>query len=201
MGGWTWDNFDVYVMDRDGSHLRRLTQHRYYQAAHPCFLDRGKTILFAASGDYPDTLTYLFTVPTNGSQAPRRFTTPPKPPPSSPGEPGNFAVWGSDPHVAPGDKRIVFVSDRASAYDYDLWVMEPDGTKPWPLKVTGISRYNQRPVFTPDGSRILFLAGTEWNASSRPIFSLWQVDADGKGARRIAESGLFTDPLRWKSKP
>jgi len=44
----------------------------------------------------------------------------------------------------------------------------------------------------------LFLAGTESNASSRAIFSLWVVDTDGKNARRIADSGLFTNPLGWK---
>src|SRR5262245_45744999 len=46
--------------------------------------------------------------------------------------------------------------------------------------ITQISRYNQGPVFAPDGKQVLFLAGTKWNADSRPIFSLWSVDTDGK---------------------
>jgi Tol biopolymer transport system component len=63
-----------------------------------------------------------------------------------------------------------------------------------------VSGYNQSPRFLPDGKTILFLAGTERNAGSRLIFSLWQVDTEGKQPRRIAESGLFTDPLGWKAK-
>ena len=76
--------------------------------------------------------------------------------------------------------------------------MNRDGTGIKQLGVTNISRYNQHPAFLPDGRSLLFLAGTEENAASRAIFSLWQVDADGKNPRRIAESKLFTHPLRWK---
>jgi Tol biopolymer transport system component len=86
-------------------------------------------------------------------------------------------------------------------FDYDIFIMNRDGTQPRPLGVTSVSRYNQSPKFLPDGKTILFLAGTEWNASSRPIYSLWQVDTEGKNSRRIAESGLFTSPLQWKPKP
>ena len=63
--------------------------------------------------------------------------------------------------------------------------------------MTTVSRYNQQPVFLPDGKSILFLAGTERNASSRYIFSLWKVELDGSKPIRIAESKLFTDPLHW----
>jgi len=190
MGGWTWDNYDVYVMSRDGTNQRRVTRHNYYQAGHPCFIADGKTILFSADGDYPDSRTYLFTVPTDGTQAPKRLPTPP-----------NFqrdcAAWGSEPSALPDGKRIAFVSDRAESFHYDVLTMSPDGTDTRPLGVTKISRYNQKPVFLPDGKGIMFLAGTEWNAASRPIFSLWQVDVDGSNPRRMAESGLFTDPLHW----
>ena len=78
MGGWTWDQYDVCVMSRDGTNLRRVTSHGYYQANSPCFIEGGKTLVFSADGDYPDTLTYLFTVPADGSQKPRPL--PPAPP-------------------------------------------------------------------------------------------------------------------------
>ena len=79
--------------------------------------------------------------------------------------------------------------------------MNRDGAGTRPLGITNISKYNQSPIFLPDGTAVLFLAGTEENAFGRKIFSLWQVDVDGKNARRIADSGLFTDPLHWKPKP
>jgi len=56
-------------------------------------------------------------------------------------------------------------------------------------------------VITAERKKILFLAGTEWNAGSRPIFSLWSMDIDGGNAKQVADSGLFTDPDNWKLKP
>ncbi len=190
MGGWTWDNFDVYVMSHDGTNQRRVTRHDYYQAGNPCFTADGKTILFSACGDYPDTRTYLFTVPADGARPPERLTTPPN-------SQRDCAAWVSEPSASPDGKRLAFISDRAESFRYDVLTMGHDGTDIRPLGVTKISRYNQKPVFLPDGKRIMFLAGTEWNSSSRPIFSLWQVDIDGSNPRRIADSRLFTDPLHW----
>jgi len=191
MGGWTWDNFDVYVMSLNGTNQRRVTRHNFYQAAHPCFIANGTAILFSADGDYPDSRTYLFTVPTDGTQPPKRLTTTPK-------SQDQCAVWGSNPSLSPDGKQIAFISDRADPFQYDVLTMSPDGTDTRPLGVTRISRYNQTPVFLPDGKSILFLAGTEWNAHSRPIFSLWQVKVDASAQRRIAGSGLFTDPMHWR---
>jgi Tol biopolymer transport system component len=193
LGGWTWDNMDVYVMRKDGTGLRRVSSHNYYQAASPCFIDGGKTLVYAADGDHPDSGTYLFTVPADGSQPPKRLTAPPNPG-------GDNFAWGSDPSTSPDGKRLAFISDRAAHFQYDVFVMSPDGTEIRPLSVTKISRYNQEPVFLPDGKGILFLAGTEANQSNRPIFSLWQIDIDGKNPHRIADSGLFTAPLHWDSK-
>jgi Tol biopolymer transport system component len=194
MGGWTWDNYDVYVMAHDGSNQRRVTRHNYYRAGNPWFLGDGKSIVFFADGDYPDVRTYLFTVLVDGTQPPTRLTIPPN-------LGGDYAAWGSEPSVSLDGKRIAFISDRAESFHYDVLTMGVDGTDPRPLRVTKISRYNQAPVFLPDGKGIMFLAGTEWNAYSRPIYSLWQVDMDGKNGRRVADSGLFTDPQHWRPKP
>jgi len=201
MGGLTWDNYDVYVINRDGSGMRRVTQHGYYQASRPHFTDGGRTILFAGTGDYPDTQTYLSTVPTAGSQPATKFVPPAAPLSNNGSSPSYCATWGSDPYPGLGGKQIVFISDRSQSYAYDLWVMGANGGKPHALKVTEISHFNQEPVFMPDGDHILLLAGTEWNASSRPIFSLWEVNADGSHPHRIVGSELFTRPLPPKPKP
>jgi Tol biopolymer transport system component len=190
MGGWIWDQYDVCVVSRDGKNLRRVTSHNYYQATRPCFIDGGKTLVFSASGDYPDTLTYLFSVPADGSQKPKLLTAPP---PAK----ARFAVWGSDPAVSMDEKLITFISDRSVPFRYDLYVMTSAGLDIRPLAITAVSKYNQCPVFLPGGQSIMFLAGTEWNASSRPIFSLWKVGLDGSKPSRIADSKLFTDPLHW----
>jgi Tol biopolymer transport system component len=79
--------------------------------------------------------------------------------------------------------------------------MNRDGTDLKPLGITTISSYNGNAVLTPDGKHVLFLAGTESGPGNRAIYSLWQVNADGKDPRCLADSGLFSHPLRWKPKP
>jgi len=201
MGGWTWDKYDVYVMNRDGSGLRRVTHYGYYQAGHPHLLRDGKQIVFAASGDYPDTHTYLFSAPADGVRSPKKLMPPAAPLSSDVSSPASCAVWGGDPYPGPDGRQIVFISDRSKSYNYDAWVRGASGVNPHALGVTRISGYNQGPVFTPDGDHVMFLAGTEQNASSRPIFSLWEIDRDGSHPRRIADSRLFTDPSHWKPEP
>jgi Tol biopolymer transport system component len=171
-----------------------VTQHNYYQAGEPCFIANGTAILFSAFGDYPDNRTYLFTVPTDGTQPPKRLAPPRK-------SQTRGGTWGSQPSVSLDGKRIAFISDRGETAHYDVLTMCPHGTETRPLGVTHISQYNQRPVFHPDGKGIVFLAGTDWNAYSRPIFSLWQVDVDGSNPRLVAESGLFTDPMHFGPGP
>src|SRR5207237_1212952 len=114
---------------------------------------------------------------------------------------GKYFAWASDPHVSSDGTRIAFFSDRANPYHYDVFIMNRDGTGSKPLGVTTISAYNGNAVITPDGRRVLFLAGTETGAGTRAIYSLWQVNADGKDPRLLADSGLFTNPLRWKPRP
>jgi len=190
MGGWTWDHFDVCVMNRDGSNLRRVTTHKYYQLGRPSFIEGDKTLLFAVQGEEEGALTDLYLAPTDGSHEPKLLTTPP---PAG----TKAAAWASEQSVSADGKFIAFVSDRIRDYNYDICLMDIGGTNVRPLGVTTMSRYNQQPTFMPDGKSIMFLAGMERNASSRAIFSLWKVGIDGSKPVRVAESKLFTDPLHW----
>jgi TolB protein len=190
MGGWTWDHVDLCVMNRDGTNLRRITKRNYYQLDAPCFIEGDKTLLFAATGYEEVSTMDLYSTPSDGTQGPKLLGTPPPPGARS-------GAWASGPSVSADGKQIAFVSDRENSYKYDILLMKLRTTDARSLGMTTVSRYNQQPIFLPDGKSILFLAGTESNASNRPIFSLWKVGLDGSKPSRIAESKLFTDPLHW----
>ena len=196
MGGWTWDDWDVYVMDAGGGNLRRVTQKKHYGINKVLFSRDGQSVIYSAETDRgsSDSVVSVFEASVDGAASPTSVTSRPK-------SAGKHYAWASDPGLSADGRYFVFISDRDAPYHYDLVLMDRQNGNSRSLATTQISRYNQHPVFTPDGKRILFLAGTEWNASSRPIFSLWSVDTDGKNAKQIATSGLFTGPLNWSPNP
>jgi Tol biopolymer transport system component len=44
MGGWTWDDWDIYVMDADGGNVGRLSTNKYYGIGGGEFSPDGKKI-------------------------------------------------------------------------------------------------------------------------------------------------------------
>jgi len=175
-------------MSSKGGTPRRLTSQNYYQQSRPQFLNE-KALVYGAYPMYPNTTNYLFKADISTGRT--KILTPKT-------NPTTDNYLGSDPDVSRDGQKIVFISDRIQSYAYDLFLMNSDGRKQTPLNITKISRYNQNPVFMPNGKSILFLASTSSNAGSRPIFSLWQVNINGSNPRQIAGSGLFTNPLTWK---
>src|SRR5258708_20784203 len=48
MGGWTWDDYDVYMMQANGKNPTRVTTRKYYGVSSPRFVDGGKKIIYSA---------------------------------------------------------------------------------------------------------------------------------------------------------
>jgi Tol biopolymer transport system component len=171
----TIDSSDIYVVDADGSDLRRLTRRssRSPGANSPAWSPDGRRIAFVR---WPDQRNDLFTgaeiyvVDTDGG-GPRRVTARPL---ESPGDFG--PVW------SPDGKRIAFV--RASEQDVtDVYVVNPDGSGLRRLTRTGDA---SEPAWSADGRTIAF---------SRRITSgqfeqgdLYVIDAEGGGLRRLTTS-------------
>ena len=203
MGGMVWRDWDVYVMNADGTEVKRLTTKKYYGMSSPNFTRDSKAIVYSGDAAYPDaekasdTLRTLLQVSVENPGEPTVLLPLPKRP--KPGK--SQGAMGSDPDLATDGTRIAFISDKTEPFSYDVCTVKSDGSDWVSLKVTSTSGYNQQPRYLPDGKSVLYLAGTESNAGSRPIFSLWQVNTDGGNAHQVADSSLFTAPLNWKPKP
>ena len=180
MGGTTWDNWDVCEMDAKGDNVKRLTNENYYKLSRMIPKADG-SIIYSAG-----VKMSLYTLSKSG-QVIRTF-------PESDREDTKANAWASDVMISPDESKIAFTSDRTRAFWYDVCV-SADGKH-----VNGLignkSRYNRYPDFSPDGQRIIFMAGTKFNNGSRAIFSLWEVSTSGK-SREIASDDLFTDPLNY----
>ena len=203
MGGMVWRDWDAYVMNADGTGVARLTTKKYYGMSSPGFTRDSKAVIYSGDAAYPDaekasdTLRTLLQVSVENPGEPIVLLPMPKRP--KPGK--SQGAMGSDPDLATDGTRIAFISDKTEPFSYDVCTVKSDGSDWVSLKVTRTSGYNQQPRYLPDGKSVLYLAGTEYNAGNRPIFSLWQVNTDGSKAHQVADSGLFTAPLTWQPKP
>jgi Tol biopolymer transport system component len=205
-GGTIWDDYDIYVMNVDSSEPRRLTQMKYYGAGSPHFTPDGKSVIYLGVTTDDATPSFrLWEADVGGSKPPHLVGHDPNV--EGPGDRDidriTRGAWVGDPRISPVGQSIVFTAGGGigGGTPYDLYITKLDGADARPLGVSKVSKHHKNAVFLPDGKGILFLAGTEENNGGRAIYSLWRVDVDGKNARRVADSGLFTDPQRWKPTP
>ena len=189
LGGWTWDQWDACEIAADGTGFSRLTTEGYYQMFRIIPRTDG-SILYAGDvigmDDAPSAALY------SADPAGKTQRLIPKPSERDP----DVNSWASDPMLAPDGVTLAFCSDRERSFWYDVCVSRIEN-RPKCL-VGNKSRYNRYPDFFPDANRIVFLAGTEFNAGSRPIYSLWDVSTNGQ-TNELAPSELFTDPVTWVS--
>ena len=180
-GGHIWDQWDVFTARLDGSDVRQITREKYKSVGNPQWVPGTNTLIFGADALNQSNQTKggIYTIDDRGNIAPRPLAQ-------------NTAFYSTNPSPSRRGDQIVFISDRTKPYEYEVWRMRPDGTKP--VQVTRNGSYNTCPRFMHDGNRILFLSDPKRLAQPE----LWQVGTDGAGLRRIADSRLFDDPLGWK---
>ena len=123
----------IYAMDLDGSHQRRITQDTldYY---HPQFSPDGTRLLFYSHVEGTDE---IFTMDTSGSDLRNLSNTPGN---------DNLALF------SPDGSRIVFTSDRDG--NREIYSMNTDGSDQ--TRLTDNDYPDYCPSFSPDGTQILF---------------------------------------------
>jgi Tol biopolymer transport system component len=164
------DGRDVFVVRRDGTGLRRLTQPRSALPAYegPAWL-RDQTVLFARnSADLDDD---LFVVDPGRAGA-RRLT--------------DNTVRDWDPAWSPDGSLIAFVRTLESGpfgrrtQNEELFVMRADGSR-----VRRLTRHRYEdlgPSWSPDGSRIAFTR----RVGRTGMMAIHTIRADGTALRRVA---------------
>jgi Tol biopolymer transport system component len=129
-------DFEVCVVNADGSGLHRITDAAGISAAGGWSAD-GRRIVFASSRDHdPDGVSScgdLYLVDADGSQVTRLTNGPAR---------------ECEPSFTPDGRHILFSSDRADpGGDSDLYVMNPDGSAV--TRLTHAPSEEQEPAFTP----------------------------------------------------
>ena len=183
-------NFDIYVMNADGSNQTRLTNNPGHEEQHRWSPD-GSKIAFMSNRDGNFE---IYVVNADGSNL-TNLT-------SNPGH-DRYHQW------SPDGSKIAFRSSRDGA-DWDIYVMDADGSNQ--IRLTNNTFIlDKDPAWSPDGGKIAFMStrNTPLLAPGGPPVAgprnhdIYIMDADGANQTRLTHHSAVGDNVlrlpKWSS--
>ena len=170
--------WEIYVMDDDGSNVKRLTHNNVYDA-HPRWSPNGKYIAFERDQERENNEQNLdlFLMNLNGTQV-RQLTT--------------YTGIDINPAWSPDSQNLAFTSTRdgaTSIHTIDIETQEvSELTRNMNVRNTG------NPDWSPDGKHIVYIS-----ARRNPFQEgIYVMDADGKNPRPfVRDAGTIYFSPRW----
>jgi len=158
----------VYVMNADGTGVRRLT-HATAEDGGPTWSPDGRRIAFAREGA-------LFVVASGGGPAGRLGRA--------------FAGRVADPAWSPDGRSIAFDYRPDGASFQEIWVVGADGRDP--RRVTKLQSLNGFPSWSPGGRRLAFQSNVQGGH-----FEIYSIPVGGGALRRETRSSIDTIEPAW----
>ena len=161
-------DFDVYVMNADGTGTQRLTSTRENDT-HPSWSPDGDEIAFARDSD-------IWVMSADGSNV-RRVSDP--------------MAEESEPAWAPDGSWLAYVRRAPGTASREIWLMRPDGSRRHVvLPQTGRST---GPAWSPDSTKLAFSSNEEGGS----IFEIYTVGVDGQGLRTVVPTTADNFEPSW----
>jgi len=150
---------DIYLMNADGSNVRRLTTEPGYDGG-PFFSPDGQRIVwrhFEENGMIAD----VWTMKLDGSDK-RRVT--------------DFKSMSWAPFYHPSGKYFIFTSNKLGFENFELFIVDSAGEHE-PVRVTFTPGFDGLPVFSPDGKRLCWTSGRTGDGKSQLFVGDWNDEA------------------------
>ncbi|MEZ5950426.1 MAG: M28 family peptidase [Planctomycetaceae bacterium] len=161
---------EIYLMNSDGTNVRRLTEHPGYDGG-PFFSPDGQRICwrrFSENG----AVAEIMTMNLEGSDI-RQLT--------------NWQVMSWAPFYHPSGKYLIFTTNRHGFANFELYVVDALGQKA-PVRVTHADGFDGLPAFSPDGKTLVWTCNRTNNKQSQ----LFRADWNHQLALELLELGDLT---------
>jgi len=170
-------NFEIYVMNADGSNQQRLTNWERGDQ-WPGWTPDGRRIAFTSWGREDGLRAAIFTMDPEGSNVTRLSKGVGKQ-----GAPRLLADTQRGGSWSPDGKRILFGSNDMNGNEEDIFIMDADGSNVQRLTTTpGAGKFSRQPTWSPDGSWIAFDSNRDGNSE------IYVMAADGSNVKRLTDT-------------
>jgi Tol biopolymer transport system component len=164
---------EIYLMNADGSDVRRLTNQPGYDGG-PFFTPDGQRIVwrhFSEKGDIAD----IFTMKLDGSDV-QRLT--------------DFKAMSWAPYFHPSGEYVIFGSNKEGFANFELYMVDAKGTRE-PVRVTYTDGFDSLPVFSPDGKKLCWTSG-RGGSGSQIFMANWNHEAALAALKSAGAQGTST---------
>ncbi len=146
---------ELYMMNADGSDVRRLTKDIGYDGG-PFFSFDGKKIVwrkFSKDGRRAE----IYTMNSDGSDV-KKITA--------------LETLSWAPFFHPSGDYIIFGSALFGHSNFELFIVRADGSGD-PIRVTDYEKFDSLPVFLPSGAELAWTSQRSWDGSSQIFIGKW----------------------------
>ncbi len=170
------DNWEIYVMNADGTGQTRLTDNPAADSAASWSPD-GQRIAFVSDRNDPDRnddvrISDIYLMNADGSVQTRLTDS---------------SAWDTRPRWSPDGRRIAFFSYRDGKTE--IYVMNADGSEQH--RLTDNQAGNAWPSWSPDGRRIVFVSYRDESSE------VYVINVDGSGQTRLTDNPAMEMRPSW----